>query len=200
VVHHLHTDPLPVISFFFSVSLVCYPKTCLHCRTKAHTSTIILKNHTFHLIVKSQLFSSLYGSCGEQCYPGKPSIKVIDENTKHLKIWVTLKKNNKTCSSKTAREVPSMFPIQLLTAHMTILSCPTNCTHTQNTVFIYKKMLIIHTRSQISNMLLPQLMRFCLSFFFPLENLNPISIYNTGISLLTILIRCVCVCVYTYIL
>lgn len=75
---------------------------------KSNTSKIIFKNHTFHLIVKSQLFSSVYGSCREQCYPGQPSIKVIDENTKHLKIWVTLKKNNKIWSSKIARKVPAL--------------------------------------------------------------------------------------------
>lgn len=97
-----------LISFIFNVSLLHDPKTCLHSCTESNTSKIIFKNHTFHLIVKSQLFSSVYGSCREQCYPGQPSIKVIDENTKHLKIWVTLKKNNKIWSSKIARKVPAL--------------------------------------------------------------------------------------------
>lgn len=76
-----------LISFTFNVSLAC-----LHCHTETKTNEIILENHTFHLIIKSQLLSSFYGSCGKQCYPGKPSIKVINEDTEHLKIRVTLKR------------------------------------------------------------------------------------------------------------
>lgn len=106
VFHLLHiylfsvSSPCP-ISFTFDVSLAC-----LHCHTETNTNEIILENHTFHLIIKSQLLSSFYGSCGKQCYPGKPSIKVIDEDTEHLKIWVTLKRR-KTAEVRLARRCPS---------------------------------------------------------------------------------------------
>lgn len=123
-----------LISFTFNVSLAC-----LHCHTETKTNEIILENHTFHLIIKSQLLSSFYGSCGKQCYPGKPSIKVIDEDTEHLKIRVTLKRR-KAAEVRLARgaRLRSTAQGRLASHKSSANQAASDGMHIQNTLFIYR--------------------------------------------------------------
>lgn len=48
---------------------------------------------TLHLVVEGELLACSDGSGGEQSDPWKPLVNVVDENVKHLKVWVTLEKN-----------------------------------------------------------------------------------------------------------
>lgn len=112
--------PTLIASFVFFFNIVwfrwskvfSYSDYSLHMQITEINQTL-LENRTFHLIIKSELFSSIYGSCGKQCYSGKTGVEIINENIKHLKIWVALKRNIRTHLSKNVMDRLFYMPYEI---------------------------------------------------------------------------------------